>query len=180
MIEMQYVYSFLSNILMLKLAKNYSKKDNSVYIKMKINKVVESKFDLISVSDDKLIIVDLLEKIEGVIKENSAMLEELNFASLRPEERIVGVEIFEHTNTVLVCSDFRKCVFKDPKNPLKPEKVLYTGETISGIFLMQNTYFFGVIDSYQNTISFYNYVSLDNDMKINSTRVAEFSPFNNE
>lgn len=147
---------------------------------MKLKNVLESKFDLISVSDDKVIIIDLVEKIEGVIKENSVRLEELNISSLRPVERIVGVEIFEHTNTVLVCSDFRKCAFKDPKNPLKPEKVLITGETISGIFLMQNTYFFGVIDSYQNTISFYNYVSLDNDMKINSTRVAEFNPFNNE
>jgi uncharacterized protein YkuJ len=97
--------------------------------------------------------------------------------SFTSTEKLVGIEIFDHTTVVLACSDNRKCVLKDSKDPSKAERVILAGETISKVFYYQNSAFFGIIDSEKNTVSFFDMVDFHPDARLTSLSIQEASPF---
>lgn len=55
--------------------------------------------------------------------------------------------------------------------------MLHTGETISGIFYMQDTLFFGIFDSLSSTLAFYDFVGIDPEFKIEDDSATELNPF---
>lgn len=159
----------------------------SVNLRMKLKTVITEDFDLVSIDDNKQILVqkfnfkDLsITNTEGVEETISIIISEIKFShrfdSFTAAEKLVGTEIFDHTTIVLACSKSRRCVLKDSKAPSKAEKVIFTGETISSVFYFQNTAFFGIVDSEKSTISFFDMTDIHPDARLISRSVLEANP----